>query len=195
MLPLARLFRRAGLVCLGLVLLVAAPVASAAGPAVTADFDGDGLCDRAELSLHEPSAIHVWLSGTQTTWIVRSSTPVLGLAARDLDGDRRDELIASGTSAGLQIWTDRRKGFAPFHVKRLARAPIVRPTRHSVDDGPLDAAADIDQTAPPPFALALIPPARAPARVAARALPRAPVCPDSSLVLAPFGPRPPPRFL
>src|SRR5262245_44648063 len=75
-------------------ILFGATVLSAA-PSVVADFDGDSQPDRAELSRREPSAVHVWLSATQSIAVVRSSTPILGIAARDLDGDKRAELIAS----------------------------------------------------------------------------------------------------
>jgi hypothetical protein len=191
MLPRARGLRLLWL--LGVVLLLGAPAAAAADSVVFADFDGDGQRDHAELSRREPSAIHVWLSTTQTIWVVRSATPVLDLAARDLDGDRRAELIATNASAGLQIWSDRHTGFAPFHLKRVARVPHVRLPRHHMDDGSEEApTTDDGETLAPPIALELIPPARAPALPPARVPPPIVVRHESPRVLAPLAPRPPP---
>lgn len=189
---LARILRRR-LSLLSVFLLLGMPVASAAGPSVVADFDGDGLRDHAELCLREPSQIHIWLSGTQRTWTLRSATPILSLAASDLDGDRKAELIASGPSAGLQIWTGRRGRLTPFHSRRGSTATHFHDKGHSVDYGPDEApAADAGQTSAPPIALALSPAARAPALVPARASTRSAAHSDSARVLAPLAPRPPP---
>ena len=189
---LARILRRR-LSLLSVFLLLGMPVASAAGPSVVADFDGDGLRDHAELCLREPSQIHIWLSGTQRTWTLRSATPILSLAASDLDGDRKAELIASGPSTGLQIWTGRRGRLTPFHSRRGSTGTQFHDKGHSVDDGPEEApAADAGQTSAPPIALALSPAPRAPALVAARASTRPAAPPDSARVLTPLAPRPPP---
>ncbi len=191
MLPRARGLRLLWLV--GVVLLLVAPAAAAADSLVFADFDGDGQRDHAELNRREPSAIHVWLSTTQTIWVVRSATPVLDLAARDLDGDRRAKLIAANASAGLQIWSDRHKGFTPFRLKRVARLPHVSPPGHRVNDAGEDApATDGGETQAPPIALELIPHTRAPALLAVRVPPPIVAGPESFRVLAPLAPRPPP---
>jgi len=191
MLPRARGLRLLWLI--GVVFLLAAPAAAAADSVVFADFDGDGQRDHAELSRREPSAIHIWLSTTQTIWVVRSATPILDLAARDLDGDRHDELIAAGTSAGLQIWSGRHTGLTPFHLKRVSRVPHVRLPCHHMDDGSEDApVTDGGETSAPPIALELIPPARAPALSTARVPPPIVVRRESPRVLAPLAPRPPP---
>ena len=57
-------------------LLLGATVAAASTPSVVADFDGDGQHDRAEVS-PRGSAIHIWLSATRSTSVLRSRTPIL----------------------------------------------------------------------------------------------------------------------
>jgi hypothetical protein len=169
-------------------LLIGATVAGAA-PAVIADFDGDSQPDRAELSHREPSAVRIWLSTTRRTSIIRSSTRILSLAARDLDGDRRAELIASKASAGLQIWTKRRHGFAAFHPKHVTLSTLAPPACHGVDDGTAEAT---DERAPDPPAPSLPSQASCVALTAARLPAHVAVIPESSDVFAPLGPRPPP---
>src|SRR5262245_50449182 len=95
----------------------------ASGLTVVADFDGDGRHDRAELERRESSLLRVWLSTSHRTSVVRSSSPILTIAASDLDGDGRHELIASGALGRLHVWTKRRQGFVPLHPKHeTARA-------------------------------------------------------------------------
>src|SRR5262245_36777038 len=185
-----RLFRPLWL--LWVFVLIAPALASAASPPVIADFDGDSKPDRAELSRREPSAVRVWLSTTRRVAILRSSTPILGIAARDLDGDRRAELIASKASSGLQVWTKRRHGFGAFRPKRITPNSLARPARHSVHDGPADAGEATDQEAPKPPASSPAPGAPFVALTFAPISTHVVVVPESSTVFAPFGPRPPP---
>src|SRR5258705_11943929 len=106
---------RACLACL--CVLVAAGLASASTPFVIADFDGDGHVDRADLNGGDQSAVRVWLSATGRTSVLRSATPGLEMVARDLDGDRRAELMVSSTSNGLHIWKDRGERVQALHPK------------------------------------------------------------------------------
>jgi len=175
----------------GVFLLIGATVAGA-GPAVIADFDGDSQPDRAELSHREPSAVRIWLSTTRRTSIIRSSTRILSIAARDLDGDRRAELIASKASAGLQIWTKRRHGFAAFHPKHVTLSTLSPPACHGVDEGTGEATEATDERAPDPPAPSLPPRASCVALAAVRLPAHVAVIPESSDVFAPLGPRPPP---
>jgi hypothetical protein len=175
--------------------LLIGPSVAAAAPSVIADFDGDRQPDRAELSHREPSAVRIWLSTTRRTSVVRSSSPILSIAARDLDGDRRAELIATKASTGLQVWTARRHGFAAFNPKRVTLSTLSPPTCHSVDDCSAEAAEATDQRAPDPPVPSLPSQACAVASTAARVSTRIVVIPESSDVFAPLSPRPPPLSL
>jgi hypothetical protein len=188
----AQLIRRASwLACV--CLAVAAPRASA-GPSVVADFDGDGQRDRVTLELPQSSVLRVWLSTTQTIAVLHSSSPILEVAARDLDGDRRDELIAGGSS-GLQVWTARHKRFKPFHPREVPSRALTSSTGHRVDEGSGDAL-DADMPAgASALGLTLTPEPRGPTFHSTR-VPR--LSPDpavSALTLEPFAPRPPPLSL
>jgi hypothetical protein len=165
----------------------------ASGLTVVADFDGDGRHDRAELERRESSLLRVWLSTSRSTSIVRSSSPLLTIAASDLDGDGRHELIASGALGRLQVWTKRRHGFVPLHPKRqTSRASSGQAPRTVTDrstdtsgaelpTGPI--APSLTLTAwysPPPFVLGCTPTTRVVTR-----------CSQPDL-LARLGSRPPP---
>jgi len=178
-------------VCLAcLCVLVGAGLASASTPFVIADFDGDGHVDRADLTGGDQSAVRVWLSATGRTAVLRSAAPVLEMAARDLDGDRRAELIVSSTSSGLHIWKKRGKGFRSVHPKPVAPGVLSAPSRHRVNDTPADSSDAVSPAAPCPLALALAPAPQ----------PSAPACLSTQLIptrlssefLVPAGPRPPP---
>ena len=90
-----------------------APCAVAAERLLSADFDGDGRHDRVAIDRRDPSLLRVWLSATGATELIRNARPLLRVAAIDLDGDRRPELIATDTSvAGLHVWKKHgRRGF------------------------------------------------------------------------------------
>lgn len=172
--------------------LLAPAAAHAAGPSVVADFDGDGQRDRATLDRLEPSVLRVWLSTTRSTAIVRTQAPVAGIVARDLDGDRRAELIAGGASTGLQVWTKHRRGFTPFKPRSVMPGTLGPPLHHNVEKDPGDAPAAITSAAPSLLALPLSPQPRGPTAAMARLrLARAAVA-YSSQRLAPLAPRPPP---
>jgi hypothetical protein len=187
----ARAFPRAAwLVWFGL--LFGPHTVFASGLTVVADFDGDGRHDRAELQ-RESSLLRVWLSKSHSTSVVRSSSALLTIAASDLDGDGRHELIASGALGKLHVWTKRRHGFVPLHPKReTPRASTGQPSR-TVTDRSRDTSGAELQTgrttpsltltrwySPPPFVLACTPTTHAVARCSR---------PD---LLARLGSRPPP---
>src|SRR5262245_1206456 len=84
--------------------LLAAPRAARADQSVFADFDGDGRCDEARLDDVHRRTVNVWLSATQRSRVLRAARPILQLAAGDLDGDGRAELLAAGLDRGLVVW-------------------------------------------------------------------------------------------
>lgn len=129
--PLARNLRLLGL--LWLMLATVAPTARALENGVSGDFDGDGKRDRAVVDRHEPSVIRVWLSKTRRTDLVRARTAVAAIAATDLDGDRRAELIArGGARTGLQVWTREHSRFRAFGGKGGTPRALPAPVRHSI---------------------------------------------------------------
>jgi hypothetical protein len=71
------------------------------------------------------------------------------------------------------------------HDTRTALTPV---TRYRIDDGPADDADTVDPAGPPPLALALTSPARAPALSSVRRSCKVVV----SITLGPLGSRPPP---
>jgi hypothetical protein len=178
-----------GLICLAFVLV--GRVAAAADGSLVADFDGDGRSDRAILERGEPSALHVWLSATATMAELRSATPIRGIAARDLDGDRRAELILGGASE-LEVWTSRRRGFTRFRTRRPLPRTLVMPGGRGVRRHRGEVLAAI----PPPTGadalLALVPHARAPALSDAPAVVSAHSTLRPRRSFGPLAPRPPP---
>src|SRR3954463_2498295 len=128
----------------GVCAMLASPVAAATGT-LTADFDGDGNNDRVTIDRAEPSVLHVWLSATGTGTSVRSRRPVLQIAARDVDGHHRPELIT--TEAGgwpwwkpahaLRVWKqDARRGFRTFHPPHRTPGTLKAPSGETPDDDP-----------------------------------------------------------
>jgi hypothetical protein len=173
-------------------LLVGPSAAHAAQRSVVADFDGDGYRDHATLDDLEPSLLHVWLSATRSTAVVRSRSPLFGIAARDLDGDRRAELIAGGRATGLQVWTSRHATFSRFQPRPVPPGGLHPPVRHKVDDAPEPMPAAVTPATPSFDALLLIQRPRAPAAPATALIhPHAAPSP-SAPANSPFGPRPPP---
>ena len=124
-------FARVGqlLSVLWLILFTLALSARASDLGVTADFDGDGRCDRALRDQYEPSVIRIWLSKSGRTAVVRTRTAVSAIAATDLDGDRRAELVTADATTRLQIWTKRRGGFRTVRVQKT-RPGIQHVPRH-----------------------------------------------------------------
>jgi len=114
---------------LWLILFTLALSARASDLGVTADFDGDGRCDRALRDQYEPSVIRIWLSKSGRTAVVRTRTAVSAIAATDLDGDRRAELVTADATTRLQIWTKRRGGFRTVRVQKT-RPGIQHVPRH-----------------------------------------------------------------
>jgi hypothetical protein len=131
---LTRIIRTLPLVGLCVLLLVTRAEARHRGAFV--DLDADGRRDRVTLDVRHPWIVRVWLSATRSTHFIRSTQPLRAIAVVDLNGDRHLELIASGRSRGLQVWTKAPSGFVKY--RRRARPPTPRDVggagRHRVDD-------------------------------------------------------------
>jgi VCBS repeat protein len=163
--------------------------------AIGFDLDGDGRGDQVVLDRDRPLVLQVWLSNSGTTQVIRSRVPILQVAAADLDGDHRPELIASDGDSQLQVWTRKRKGFHSYRARHAVPSASQREVRR-IDDTNAEPPGEI--TSPPfaPFALTLCPSARAPGlEAAASGAPHA-ACDFRSLTAVdPFAPRPPPARL
>jgi hypothetical protein len=180
--------------CVALVVcvLLAPHAAHAAERSVVADFDGDGYHDRATLDGREPSVLRIWLSTTRTTAIVRSRSPLAGIAASDLDGDGRAELIAHAPASGLQVWTRRHTRFSRVRPRQAPPGAFERPARHNVEDDPRGLPVAVAPAPPSSAALASVPQPRAPASVAAAPFDPGHAAPPLAPARSPFAPRPPP---
>jgi hypothetical protein len=132
-----------GLLLVCTCVLLFAPAVHASDPAVSADFDGDGQTDHVVFDLADPSVLRIRLTKTHSDLIVRSPEPLLRVAAVDLDGDHRAELVASGPR-GLQIWTKKGKRFRVYHPRRSTASESLtrsrRPAIHETPDEPMAAA-------------------------------------------------------
>src|SRR5215468_1516742 len=118
----------------GLCLLLLAPRAEAGHRRLFIDFDADGRRDRVTLDVREPWIVRIWLSATRSTHIIRSAQPLRDIAAVDLDGDHRPELIASTRSRGLQVWTNAPGGFVVYPLRRRPPTRDVSSSdRHRLD--------------------------------------------------------------
>jgi hypothetical protein len=175
-----------------LCLLGSAHAAAAADAWVVADFDGDGFRDRAALDRRDPSVLRVWLSTTHRVSLIQSGATVVGVGERDLDGDRRDELIVGTRATGIQVWTTRRHGLTPFRPWHARRAALARSGHAGLDDQPSNRPIPVASEAPAPRGALPATPSGQPILIAAGLIPRISANLRSALLLAPSGPRPPP---
>lgn len=171
-------------------------VAAAAELSVSGDLDGDGKRDRVIFDRADPCVLKVWLSAAGTTWTVRSQTPIVHVAVKDLDGDHRAELIARGRAPGLLVWTTRKhKGFKTFRPRRTTAPSLSRSTRHAVHSDDPGTTSGAESPGSSALALLLSNRPRAPARVALISVETATPSLRRSLPLDAFAPRPPPTTL
>jgi hypothetical protein len=178
------------LVCLGLVIAARASGAQA----VIADFDGDGHHDRATVEGYRGSVVRVWLSKTRTLLILHIGSPILGIAARDLDGDRRDDLIAGGSS-GLQIWAkERHDTFRRIRPRGGLSEGLERPAR-TVDEASGGAPVAVLPDAAAPLTPTVGERPRPPSHGVSRQQHASTAAVDSARCLPSFAPRPPPLAL
>ena len=171
--------------------MLVARAAAAGGNRLSADFDGDGRYDLAALSLGDAvPSVQVWLSTTRAVTVLRIEAPVLAIAAADLDGDRRAELIAGDSTSGLHVWTLRDRAFERIKPRRKTSTGLSRRTEHGVDDQSDRGLAAVQAPSPVRAALRHAGRPRAP-DVTAPVLPEVVNGPSPSLA-SPFCPRPPP---
>ncbi|MEO8482945.1 MAG: VCBS repeat-containing protein [Acidobacteriota bacterium] len=113
------------------------PAASYADQHVYADFDGDGQRDHAAFDPTHASMLRVWLSSNPRADVLHSRFHLLRLAAIDLDGDGRPELVATDRRAGLHVWRAGRGRFRLDHHRRTTTPHAThRGPGRTVEDGP-----------------------------------------------------------
>ena len=175
---------------------------------LTADFDGDGKNDSVTIDRSNPSVIHFWLSRTGTTNMVRLNRAVIRLAAHDVDGDHRPELVATeavqrgsafGRRMAIRVWKqDARRGFHRLHQRRGLPGARALAHRGTVDyDYPADDSSDgrldfLRAQESPVIAASIVifgPSPRGPL-----AVPHHTAAPLPWRSRSPFGPRPPPTL-
>jgi hypothetical protein len=112
------------------------PRTSYADQQVYADFDGDGHRDHATFDPAHASLMRVWLSSNQHAGVLHSRMPLMRLAAVDLDGDGRPELVATDRRAGLHVWKAGGGRFAPYRHRRATTPRVTHrvPGRTVTDD-------------------------------------------------------------
>jgi hypothetical protein len=152
------------LVCL--CVLLHPQLAAGAPASIAADFDGDGRHDSVTVDRLDPRLLHVWLSTSGSATLIHNLSDVTGLAALDLDGDHRPELVAATQASGLQVWAHDRAGFDRFSARRRpAPVGLSRQARDGMNDDPAEgdgdeASAEAGAAATLPLWLAAPPTAR-----------------------------------
>lgn len=178
------------MVCACVLLL---PRFAAAEPSAAIDLDGDGRHDRFMVDRREPSVLHVWLSGSDTTQVIRTRVELLHVVAIDLDGDHRPELIACDSESQIHVWTRTRERFHSYRPRDVVPGTIKRQTGGSIDDNDEERPGAITSMPFAPFALTLCASPRAPGLEAPTCgAPHTARASGSSTAAAPFAPRPPP---
>ena len=181
------------MVCACVLLL---PRFAAAEPSAAIDFDGDGRRDRFMLDRREPSVLQIWLSGSDTTQVIRTRVQLLHVVAADLDGDHRPELIACDSESRIHVWTRTRERFHSYRPRDVVPGTINQRTGRSLDDNDEERPGAITSTPLAPFALTLCASPRAPGLEASSSgAPHTARAYESSAAAAPFAPRPPPAHV
>jgi hypothetical protein len=172
------------------------PHFAVAEPSLAIDFDDDGRRDQFILDHREPSVLHVWLSASNTTQVIRTRVPLLQVVATDLDGDQRPELIARDSESRIHVWTRKHKWFHSYRPHSVVPLVLDQWNHRRIEDKDREPPGVI--TSPPfaPFALTLCASPRATGHEASTAYAphTAPVC-RSLTAVGPLAPRPPPAHV
>jgi hypothetical protein len=192
--PTALTLRQAlWMVCACVFLL---PHFAAAEPSLAIDFDDDGRHDQFMLDRREPSVLHIWLSASNTSQVLRARVPLLQVVATDLDGDQRPELIARDSESQIHVWTRKRKWFHSYRPRDVIPHALEQWNRRSIEDKDNEPPGVITSTPFAPFALTLCASPRAPGLEVPTACAPHPARAWRSLTAVdPFAPRPPPALL
>jgi hypothetical protein len=176
------------------VAVVCPHAASAAQWSLSGDFDGDGRRDWAAVDRDDPRLLHVYLSNTRQTTIIRSRTPIRALAAANLDGDQRQELVVRVGRSGLRVWKRGDSHFRRIRAFRPFAAGLTLPGKR-LNAGLVEELPALASGSAPPQAAWYAGAASHAPDAGQRLLVSAPRVPlRVVLPHAPFAPRPPPVF-
>ena len=192
---LARTLRRVSWILCACVFLL--PGLASAEPFVAVDFDldGDGRSDQVLLDRDEPRLLHVWLSASGTTQVIRSRVEMLQVVAADLDGDARPELIARDRDSQLHVWRRKHQAFHSYARRSEAASPLEQRQCRSLENKEAAPPEEVSAGQDAPFALTLWASPRAPGLDPSTArLPVTARATRSSTAVDPFAPRPPPAL-
>ena len=178
------------MVCACVLLL---PHVAAAEPSLPIDFDGDGRRDQVMLDQREPSVLHVSLSASDTTQLIRARVPLLQIVAADLDGDHRPELIARGSESQIHVWTRKGTRFHSYRPRDVVLDTLGQRNRGGVEDKDREPSG---ARASAPLAVTLRASLRTPGPEASPACaPHTARACRSLTAVEPFVPRPPPAHV
>ena len=172
---------------------VAFPLTATANGLLAADLDGDGRSDYVATDYREPHVLHVWLSSTDTTQIIRTKARAQQIAAVDIDGDHKPELVwRNGVKLHVLKRADGNGKFKRVRAKHVApksQTPTDAPNAddHDTDLPAADGGGIVDVAGPPRAIVVCVPEARAPSAFLETAL----LLRESPSSFA-FVPRPPP---
>ena len=169
-------------------------LAGAAEPSLAIDFDGDGRHDQVTLDGRQPFLLHIWLSRSGTTEVLHARAPLQRVAAIDLDGDRRPELIARDSESRIHVWTPRGKRFHRYRLRHTSEG-LRSPTSHRIDGRDSEPAGVLPGSSFIPSALLRAAPHAPPDSASRVCAPQGTTSCHGSPAVQPFAPRPPPAPL
>jgi hypothetical protein len=128
-----------------------APPAAAAAE-LYADLDHDGVGDVVSIQSAPRPGLRIWLSQSNSTLILRTRRPITHIAATDIDGDGRIDIVASDSAARVTVWRRTNRGsLRVMHPRRATRPDTMSGSRRvhgAGDDAPVAALDDGGPTAP-----------------------------------------------
>jgi len=128
-----------------------APRAAAAAE-FYADLDYDGVRDVVSIQTVPRTGLRVWLSKSNSTLILRTRRVITHIAASDIDGDGRIDLVASDSAARVTVWHRTNRGHLRVtHPRRVTRPDTMSRSRRvhgAGDEAPVAALDDSGPTAP-----------------------------------------------
>jgi hypothetical protein len=114
-----------------------------------ADLDHDGIRDIVSIESVPQTGLRVWLSKSNSTLILRTRRQITHIAASDIDGDGRIDLVASDSSSRVHVWHRTTRGqLRVTRPRRASRPDTVSSRRHvrgAGEEGPL---ATLDENGP-----------------------------------------------
>jgi hypothetical protein len=125
---------------------------AAAADELYADLDHDGVRDVVSVQSVPRTGLLVWLSKSNSTLILRTRRLITHIAASDIDGDGRIDLVASDSAARVTVWHRTNRGHLRVtHPRRTIRPDTMSGSGRlhgAGDEAPVAALDDASPTAP-----------------------------------------------